>query len=145
MFKNGDSYGSNDPENIIHYLLIEHPLNKNENLKSQKAKEMCIEWKDLYKLVETDPILNKNTKWLDASEVETFIKKHKLIYAGDKYPIPAPVPINYNNFNLSGDEARLILTALLSEQMKYSGNMLLFLSNLINRLNEINVNQPPKG
>lgn len=140
--KNGNRYGK--PDGSTCYLLIEHPLNRHEELRGPIAKEMFMEWKLLWKLVETDPILNKNTKWMTSQEIDAFIVKHKLIDAKNAYHEPAPVPVNNNNFNLSGDEARLILTTLLSESVKYSGNMLPMLLSLVQRLNEININQPPK-
>jgi len=87
----------------------------------------------------------KATKWVYENEIEEIIKKKRLTPTNNIFYEPAPMPVNNNNFNLSGDEARLILTALLAESIKFSGNMIPMILSLVQRLNEINLNQPPKG
>lgn len=48
-----------------------------------------------------------------------------------------------NNFHLDGNDARLLLRVLLHQGTTIRGNEILQAGNLVRRLNEINVVQPP--
>ncbi len=119
--KNGEIYCDKNKNN---YMLIEYPL--------------YTRWK----LIPGDNNLRKGTKWGHKEEIREFIETEDLecIYT---YNDPVPEASNPNNFNLSGDEARLFLTLLLSQQHKFSGNLLPLLFNLVQRLEAISMVQPP--
>jgi hypothetical protein len=48
------------------------------------------------------------------------------------------------NFVMTGDEARFIINAIIAEGTTYNGPSLPAITNLLIRLQNINVNQPPK-
>lgn len=48
-----------------------------------------------------------------------------------------------NNFNLTGDEARILMAAMRAEGVSYPGPMLPMAADLLVRLNNISMNQPP--
>ncbi len=48
-----------------------------------------------------------------------------------------------NNFNLSGDEARFLLGGMTSQGMAVPGPLLPMATDLLVRLNNISLNQPP--
>lgn len=50
-----------------------------------------------------------------------------------------------NNFNLSGDEARFLLGGMTSQGMAIRGPLLPMAADLLVRLNNISLNQPPQS